>query len=1318
MKSFFKRPLLCCLFFLVFIITSALVALPSILSTQWGTQAIVKSINSSIPGSIQIEKINLSWRDQQKISGIELLDINGEKIVKINEITLADSLWNILIGQSIAHPFSIKELNATLESNLENQTNIQRALGSIPHTTLIDNSSRRIRIHNLNADFMLLNSDAPLSISLNGKTDYHNEMGNVNLEIVFHGLYPKKWSSFKDEILEYLRSGGLKTLYCRADVSHFPISLLDQFIRIPGLNGTFFTDLLGSEINASLAPQPNTNTIFAFNCSSPNLKTKALFELTDSALKILSPSFVALDLHPSLFRQINPKIAIDTPAKCQIDLQAFELPFSSLFSHDSLLRSWESAGEMVVMPFNLAFENEKISELSGTIHWKTLAEKHILLESKIQGEYKEKPFLASGNTEFNLPLSNLPIDGDFHLKNFPIALSALFHPSKQLESLIGPSLNLDASFKAKDTQHYALLFSAHSPLLVIEQAKFLISSQVVSIKSPFSLSYSIPHQQVKSTLTSDDTDFLKPISLVITQLNLPLNGKELDGFRLESSLKTATLLKELELRSFQLSAQPNGGKLNVKLSGDIYSTNDPLLKDPLKITLLSIMNIKDSSPFKLIPLGLTLKNALLDLNLNGQIADFKEFQLTNPLTATLVLTPSLWSHYIKQHYAAIAELKDNSLCHLSLDPFKFLLSNPTENMNLKGNLKIDHFSLMSKPSLNKLNAVWNVNAATQSIDLNAAAFVGENSESNPAQISLETHIDHFEFTKSLLSSQLKIEAYSQLTAFPTSLVSLFINQPDLSPLLGNTLDVNLKLAFDKSRKSPGYLDFVIDSRELHGRARLKIDKAITLYESNKPTVEFKLNLTPEAYSHLRKIKPNLSLPQRNLAEPISLMLMLKQLNIPFEEAIPHYLNSQFELESVISDLRWDSSPKNATFNMTTKLSTTNFSDACHFNINGDIGQTQLVAQGNVQNFLNKQGVVKPFDQMDLAFNGHAKHFPIDGTLGLVPANIEAQLNAIFGHHADLTFNLSLSQLNGPVKMTVNGTEGSLNLDGTLKDGFLLLNTPLQMTVKITESFKMNFLEKNNLLKNIIEAKNPAKIIFEPDQFKIPVFPYRQQDISIGKGTLDLGQIVCKNAGELLQFTNLIFPLNQDVFTIWFTPLHFSILQGIVDLKRCDILISNRYTLAFWGKDNLMKNEGDLILGIPNRTLQFAFNLPDLNENYMLHIPFKIRKGHLELDKGLLTGRISALMAQSHTDSQIKWIGTAIDMAMTKGFDSTTPEPTTYPFPWGTIPEPQKEKVQKPPSIDEEMPEETYKSKKKKDKKKALINELEKEAGSLLRQILS
>ena len=166
-----------------------------------------------------------------------------------------------------------------------------------------------------------------------------------------------------------------------------------------------------------------------------------------------------------------------------------------------------------------------------------------------------------------------------------------------------------------------------------------------------------------------------------------------------------------------------------------------------------------------------------------------------------------------------------------------------------------------------------------------------------------------------------------------------------------------------------------------------------------------------------------------------------------------------------------------------------------------------------------------------------------------------------------------------------------------------LNKPIDGFVNLTPLFIQTYLAPNvSLLSTATGSEKPIKFSVAKEQFACPINPFNLNELTIGKGMLDLGKILFKNEGELSSILSFVHKISEPNFTLWFTPMSMSLNRGILTLKRLDLLVANSYPLSTWGTANLNKQDADLILGLSAQSLQYAFGIQGLDDQYVLQVP--------------------------------------------------------------------------------------------------------------------
>jgi hypothetical protein len=373
---------------------------------------------------------------------------------------------------------------------------------------------------------------------------------------------------------------------------------------------------------------------------------------------------------------------------------------------------------------------------------------------------------------------------------------------------------------------------------------------------------------------------------------------------------------------------------------------------------------------------------------------------------------------------------------------------------------------------------------------------------------------------------------------------------------------------------------------------------------------------------------------------------------------------------------------------------------------------------NARNFHNWQKI-----GVNAKLNGQQLTPALVQSLFPLTSDQKQKLHAFFGNVFDIRAHLQLQNLTGPIQASVKGDQGYIQLEGQLNQGILTLDKPLEGSVEMTPLFSQIFLAPNiPLLSTAIGAENRITFTLDPSQFSYPLIPFQLANIKIGKGSLNLGKIRFRNEGELNTILNLIRPLPDPYLTIWFTPIYFELEHGILLLKRIDMLVAQTYPLANWGTINLMTHQTNFVLGVPSPTLQYAFGIQGLDENYILQIPLHSANGKVEIDKKKAMTRISSLIAQTYRGKKVKLLDNILDMALSEKSESPYPSPTTQPLPWqGEFYSPQQAISSDSNALNSSQSEEKENRKKKKKKHKLLdsdnLKDLQDDAIQLLEQWL-
>lgn len=620
---------------------------------------------------------------------------------------------------------------------------------------------------------------------------------------------------------------------------------------------------------------------------------------------------------------------------------------------------------------------------------------------------------------------------------------------------------------------------------------------------------------------------------------------------------------------------------------------------------------------------------------------------------------------------------------LTIDPF----STP-----LKGKLSIDRF-FIGDMLVREIRVPWIFDKTLNTLALDLKGIIDSKIREKPSQLAarIQLHLQEGYYD----IGHTKAEVHANVADLPTSLISQIIGSPDLRPLLGPIIDLNLKTFIDPTFETPGYCNIVLDSSLLHFNANFNLNHTATLLDPIK-IPNFRLTVTPESFDYLKQL---LSLPEKlKLAAPTILSASLSKFQLPLKEFLLE--RGFFNFDFSTTDIQWRS--LTSPIRIEGKIASANLLEKIQFSLQAN-GNSSLTLEGAVTHFFNFQGKLKNRNEMELQARIEGKQLtrPFLQGVFFLPHETTQKLEALLGESIELNANCTFKDLNSFIQGEAKGAYGKFLFDGKIKQGVFTLNKPLESFVTLTPAFTQTFLVPYiPLLSSTIGSENPIKLTIDPAEFACPLFPFDLSQIKLGSARIDLGKIHFRNEGELLSILSFVHTIPNPTFIIWFTPIHFKINNGILELKRFDMLIANSYTLANWGKINLIQNVGDFVLGLTGQTLEYAFGIQGLGEKYLVQVPLHIENGKGEIDKKKATKILTALVARSRIGEKGQILGNLLGAVFLNTEEATAPPPTTEPFPWeGEFTSPT------PKATQTHFRSENRKNgeKKKKKKKKKLMN---------------
>lgn len=645
-------------------------------------------------------------------------------------------------------------------------------------------------------------------------------------------------------------------------------------------------------------------------------------------------------------------------------------------------------------------------------------------------------------------------------------------------------------------------------------------------------------------------------------------------------------------------------------------------------------------PFQLersTPIQLTLNKLILPWSSTSKLADARiEAQLT---------TPSLPLSGLP--YLASADLKNVSL-RLDGNPFGKISGNISTDTQLPGELG----EALGKTLNAKVEGIW------EQISPSSIAMT-------PLKITLTTPYLHTE-------GQFKLTANAEPAGLQF-LGQMHVNTLPSGKLAQESITVDLDGFFQQGVPWTGRLDLLMSGRQLHGHAAVDFAETITL----RNPLTLNATLTPSRFQLVRGVLKRLldmQDPQGSsftLQDPADIAFTLHSM------VLPRNWNQNTSSGTMVGTLTIDAlhltnqTNHKLTFDqIVAQIDSPDFRKKIVFDITGkQVDQNNLYPvnlSGSLEHLFATDGNFNP-DGLTLSLKANTNHLPADLICQLVclDESIRKKMNAVIGETINVDVLAQIHRMNGDVQVYLKGKNGKVGLDATIQKGILTLNKPFTMEIAVTPELDKTILEDLiPILSGVKSADRPITITIDPQGFALPLRPWDIKTVQIGQATVDLGKMVFNREGQLGSVLGLLkITGGGGDLSVWFTPLYLQLQEGVLKVKRMDMLALNNFTMALWGRIDLIKDKVDMKLGLTGWTLSQALNLTNIPDDAMLPLQLKGTLGEASIDKAKAAARISALVAQHQGSPQGLLIGAVLGIASGTLTEEKAPPPTTNPLPW-------------------------------------------------------
>jgi|GEM_PF-2518246 len=759
---------------------------------------------------------------------------------------------------------------------------------------------------------------------------------------------------------------------------------------------------------------------------------------------------------------------------------------------------------------------------------------------------------------------------------------------------------------------------------------------------------------------------------------------------------------------------------------------------------------------KSLTLELNASAPNLEANFVGEITSDKIIT-TNVSTLKFSLSQPLVEYFYPAELGY--KLKNPANVVIAVDEFSLPYDLKNREFNLlnsmfKGRVDLSLAHLTNQTSLSdivlkKFSAFITTDESSEDLTLKIDGDASQNDQ--PIKIALETVLHKSLNFRKHKFPPLKID----LSHIPVAAVDQFFGTgKSLSRVMGAYADLKIEALVQKNHLD---LQLKFDSEKFSiPSMMLKIDDDLTMVET--PTFKYSLDeaiakkLLPEnSYLSLKRDEPIVVSfhvnPIKNiyeindlLAENFSGIIKIHHITLNVKET-----NETVSFQDMV--IPWEINLKNQDLNVSfsgntkhshltskgnfsgvaflTKEQDTHFFDVQYKQKNAHGHESEVIFKGNIDHLLTKDGALNIYG-MGLNLDASMANLPtpLFCKVACLNQDLHKKIEVLFGDFLNANVRLRLNALNGLVQSDVNGEEGSFSINAVLKEGFLFLKDPFQAKFKATERLGKSILHDIfPFLSGVVSSDQPILIAIANDGFVLPIKDFDLSKIEIPEAILSLGHVKFDKSGELATVLSLLTPADTDLISVWFTPLYFKMSEGVLKLERVDMLISNKFPIASWGKIDFVKDKVKMMIGMSGYALTHAFKIKGLDNEYMMQIPFVGTTRSAKIDKVNATTKIGALIAQGQGGPKGLVLGTVLSLAGGALTEEKPPKSTTIPLPWNeelkanqeiADQTPEKPQLTQESEIASELPKEIGK---KKNKKFKIDKMLEHQVGEFLNDFL-
>jgi len=1266
---------------------TTIVSVPTIVSSEWGRQKIASLINKEIAGSVEFEKLNISWFNGQLIENLTLKDPDRVTVLTVKTLSTSQPLWELVFyGFRLAHA-KILELNASVIESEDGISNLESALSSaiFPIPSPKDTTIPPLILQHVNGAINIPSNGMLVSGELSGITQQGDLKGHFEIEATH---LKEKANSIE----------GVDDLTLSVRVENFPVNMIDHVvgIRTPKIRG-LISAILGKSLNLRVDETQNGSTAYSYwDVRSDNVQISFNGFVDPKSFSLANPAKAEIIVTPNLVKHLTEgSISVMDSSKLTFWVQDFSMPWTPSSTKD----------EREDMVLDLEFDLSRTG-FTSPIHSKDFflegitgevispkgshdLQVHILGKAvdkdNIQFKFDavtKKPFTFESffddlkkHIDFNLEASGFPT----------LLLNQLINHSLQLDELVGEEMGVLLNGEIRDKSG-DIEFQVTSDKINMSKASFNIGESL-SVTTPFTIDYILT-----PTLFNKLDSAIIPISMLdpthmqlkVNTLQYPLANHDLnDSLNLDIKivstsdihLRAPQQFGDFSIENARLAFSGSAyDDIQCEISGGIHSLSPSgIVKDALggntEFQVVANLLQGTKQEIKVGKIQASAIGAAIKIDIAGVIKD-DGFDLSQPATINYMIDPKLIADLNLGH-TPLGKLEKTTPILLTIAPMEHPFTvNSIESINLSGHISLPELPL----SVNNHSMVfsevvlpWEVSGVENRIRI---SFSGRALEVNTSDTGtfrgkyvVKDWISGNAFNWLGAEYKLKLD----LIDFPSNAFAITSSGEDFVTLLGDKIQANIDIQSAGDQEF-GEFDLNINGDRFNLRAAMVFRDSFNLENPKKPA-SLEMTLTPARFKILEKyFKPgsNNNLALQSDAEIIA---SLDYINIPWKNNDFHTSGVKGKLSSEKMNFVSQKNDRVLHFNkIEASVDTENVSKSVDITFKA-LPEAQenegfLTVSGSINDLFTQSGILN-LKSLSINLTAEAQKLNADvfsqifAPFPTIPDKIEA----ILGDPIDLKARFILQNMNGPITAELKGARGKAFLDGQVVNGGLLLNKPFIAEVVATPQLGEHiFGEIAPFLSPLESASKPITLRIDSEGFFFPIKEFSKQGIAIGNCSIDTGRMIFRNEREIRAVLGILGTTGSEKIPVWLTPLYIHMKNGKAKLRRVDMLVNDLFPVAAWGNVDIVKKKVDMTIGITGYALMNAFNLGGLDPDYILQIPFKGSMKNPKLDKKKATARISAMIAESQGIEGMV-LGKFLDIASGNITESKVPDSTTNPLPW-------------------------------------------------------